>query len=279
MLRDELQGQFGFRYVEPRMMNVLLQFRQNTMVPIKWRRGCGYTDAGHYLHDDRTAATECALCHQENPAQLKRCGGCKFEHYCSRRCQQQHWSTIHKHECKKIQHILGVLANDVYIDLEVQQSLHDLLLMNDWLSAALTKNPDLMYRDLAVNIISELRLYPSFVDAFERGRVSVPALASTIWTIFEYLGGRPDRRQRLATTELMYMVVAHAWDNMGTEINLDAVELQTIVWGSNSIGGYRGMVQKLMVVQISTGMRMSEVLDPSVLVHTIGQDPTSGPTS
>jgi hypothetical protein len=216
MMRDGLRRQFNFPYMEPRMIYVMSQLRQNNMEPIKWRRGYGYTDLGHLLHDDSTAPTQCAQCHKENPAKLKRCGECKFEHYCSRGCQARHWKTVHKLECQKIQHILRVLANvdGVYDSMDVLQALHGLLLVNDWLSTDLAKDLDLIYRDVAVNIIHELCLYPNFIDALDLGHVPVHALISTVWAILEHLGGRPDQRQRLASTELMYMLAAYAWQRM-----------------------------------------------------------------
>ena len=47
------------------------------------------------------AAAACGMCMKtDGKTKLKACSNCKMVYYCSRECQQQHWSA-HKHNCKK----------------------------------------------------------------------------------------------------------------------------------------------------------------------------------
>jgi len=52
---------------------------------------------------------EQSLCHRclVPATSLKRCGGCKWVHYCSRECQKEDWDAGHKTFCKLLQNFKG----------------------------------------------------------------------------------------------------------------------------------------------------------------------------
>jgi hypothetical protein len=79
-----------------------------------------------FFHLDETLVIphlkQCGYCHHQEAVNL--CSGCKSMFYCSRPCQQQHWSE-HKHNCKRFQKLLAELARREKVLIKALQDLPD----------------------------------------------------------------------------------------------------------------------------------------------------------
>lgn len=84
-------------------------------------RGAGAAAGQQQQHDEAPpgfaggaaaapAAPRCAVCGAGEPeAALKRCSACRAVHYCSQKCQLQHWGAGHHADCPRLQQLSGVL--------------------------------------------------------------------------------------------------------------------------------------------------------------------------